>query len=174
MKILLLCFSSSRPCRLHFRQSACLSRASMRGLKSEGPYWSSSKSEVRALVPAGWVAAVHEPLYWANIAGLSGTGMCTFDFDLSNITSIDRRTVLRFTCWEKYLLRPSWNPRHKPPSHCLACSCQTLWWWIFHGLLRLTPNHCCHQEATTNPPTAAITSWVLVLHRAVKLSRRVN
>lgn len=74
--------------------------------------------------------------------------MCTFDFDLPNITSIDRRTVLCFTCWEKHLVRPSWKPRHKPPLHYPGLLLTSLGWWIFHGLLRPSPNHCCHLLAT--------------------------
>lgn len=96
--------------------------------------------------------------------------MCTFDFDLPNITSIDRRTVLCFTCWEKHLLGPSWKPGHKPPLHYPGCRWQA-----------------CDDESSMvcwdptlitaviywqlpYPLTTAITSWVIVVHRAEKTS----
>lgn len=87
--------------------------------------------------------------------------MCTFDFDLPNITSIDRRTVLCFTCWEKHLLRPSWKPGHKPPLHYPGCCWQSC---------DDEPSMVCWELAliTTviywqllHPLATAITSWVI-------------
>lgn len=92
--------------------------------------------------------------------------MCTFDFDLPNITSIDRRTVLCFTCWGKHLLRPSWKSRHKPPLHypgfcwqaCDDESSMVCW--------DLTLITAVIYWQLPYPLTTAITSWVIVVHRA--------
>lgn len=92
--------------------------------------------------------------------------MCTFDFDLSNITSIDRRTVLCFTRWEKYLLGPSWKPRHKPPLHYPGCCWQALddeSSMVCWGLaLIMTVIYL----QLLYPLTTAITSQVIMVHRA--------
>lgn len=92
--------------------------------------------------------------------------MCTFDFDLPNITSIDRRTVLCFTCWEKHLLRPSWKPGHKPPLHypgsCWqACDDESS--MVCWGLALITT---VIYWPLLYPLTTAITSWVIMVHRA--------
>lgn len=92
--------------------------------------------------------------------------MCTFDFDLSNITSIDRRTVLCFTRWEKYLLRPSWKPRHKPPLHYPGCCWQALddeSSMVCWGLALIM---AVIYLQLLYPLTTAITSQVIVVHRA--------
>lgn len=92
--------------------------------------------------------------------------MCTFDFDLPNITSIDRRTVLCFTCWEKHLPRPSWKPGHKPPLHYPGC-CWQAWddesSMVCWGLALIT---AVIYWQLPYPLTMAITSRVIVVHRA--------
>lgn len=92
--------------------------------------------------------------------------MCTFDFDLSNITSIDRRTVLCFTCWEKHLPRPSWKPGHKPPLHYPGC-CWQAWddesSMVCWGLALITAGIYWQLPY---PLTTAITSQVIMVHRA--------
>lgn len=92
--------------------------------------------------------------------------MCTFDFDLPNITSIDRRTVLCFTCWEKHLPRPSWKPGHKPPLHYPGC-CWQAWddesSMVCWGLALIT---AVIYWQLPYPLTTAITSRVIVVHRA--------
>lgn len=92
--------------------------------------------------------------------------MCTFDFDLPNITSIDRRTVLCFTCWEKHLLRPSWKPGHKPPLHYPGC-CWQAWddesSMVCWGLALITT---VIYWQLPYPLTTAITSQVIMVHRA--------
>lgn len=52
--------------------------------------------------------------------------MCTFDFDLPNISSIDRHTVLCFSCWEKRSLGPSYEPGHRPSLH-YPSGCWQVW-----------------------------------------------
>lgn len=92
--------------------------------------------------------------------------MCTFDFDLPNITSIDRRTVLCFTCWEKHLLGPSWKPGHEPPLHYPGCcwqACDDESSMVCWGLALIT---AVIYWQLPYPLTMAITSWVIVVHRA--------
>lgn len=92
--------------------------------------------------------------------------MCTFDFDLSNITSIDRRTVLCFTCWEKHLLRTNWKPGHKPPLHYPGCCWQALddeSSMVCWGLALIT---AVIYWQLSYPLTTAITSLVIVVHRS--------
>lgn len=92
--------------------------------------------------------------------------MCTFDFDLPNITSIDRRTVLCFSCWEKHLPRPSWKPGHKPPLHYPGC-CWQAWddesSMVCWGLALIT---AVIYWQLPYPLTTAITRRVIVVHRA--------
>lgn len=91
--------------------------------------------------------------------------MRTFDFDLPNITSIDRRTVLCFTCWEMHLLGPSWKPGHKPPLHYPGC-CWQAWddesSMVCWGLALIT---AVIYWQLPYPLTTAITSWVIVVRR---------
>lgn len=92
--------------------------------------------------------------------------MCTFDFDLPNITSIDRRTVLCFTCWEKHLLGPSWKPGHEPPLHYPGCcwqACDDESSMVCWGLALIT---AVIYWQLPYPLTTAITSWVIMVHRA--------
>lgn len=91
--------------------------------------------------------------------------MYTFDFDLPNITSIDRCTVLRFTCWEKHLLRPSWKPGHKPPLHYPGCrwqSCDDESSMVCWDLALIT---AVIYWQLLYPLTTAITSWVIMVHK---------
>lgn len=96
--------------------------------------------------------------------------MCTFDFDLPNITSIDRRTVLCFTWWEKHLPMPSYKPGHKPPLHYPSC-CWQAWddesSMVCWGLDLITT---VIYRQPPYPLTTAIRSWVIVVHRAGNLS----
>lgn len=96
--------------------------------------------------------------------------MCTFDFDLPNITSIDRRTVLCFTCWEKHLLRPSWKPGHKLPLH-YPSGCWQAWddesSMVCWGLALIT---AVIYWQLPYPLTTAITSRVIMVHRAQSTS----
>lgn len=87
--------------------------------------------------------------------------MCTFDFDLPNITSIDWRTVLCFTCWGKHLLWPCWKPGHKPPLRWQACDEESS--MVYWDLDLIT---AVIYWQLPQPPTMAITSWVIVEHRA--------
>lgn len=123
-------------------------------------------SEVQALVPAGWV----DSCLWATLLGLHSRAEWRwdvhFDFDLSNLTSIDRRTVLCFTCREKHLLRTSWKPRHKPPLYYPGCCWQALddeSSMVCWGLALIT---AVIYWQLSYPLTTAITSQVIVAHRA--------
>lgn len=96
--------------------------------------------------------------------------MCTFDFDLPNITSIDRRTVLCFTWWEKHLPRPRYKPGHEPPLHYPGC-CWQAWddesSMVCWGLDLIT---AVIYRQLPYPLTTAIRIRVIVVHRAVNLS----
>lgn len=136
---------SALPCTLVLLTvSVCLSRASMKGLKSERPYWSSSMSEVQALVPAGWV----DSCPWATLLGQHRRAEWSWD--------------LHFWFW--FLQHHFYWLTHCPPLYLLGealaeallearaqatitlsgIPLTRLQWWIFHGLLRPVPNHCCY------------------------------
>lgn len=131
-------------------QWACLSRACMKGLSGgpllivlyeKSPGISSSRvsrqlsmSHSTGPTQQGWVAP----------------GCALFDFDLPDITSIDVPPSWLRVVGGRRDRRPR-NPGCRPgggqPLHYPGLLLTSSGWWIFHGPLRLGPNHCCHLQA---------------------------
>lgn len=140
--------SPEGPCTSDSSKSVCLSHACMKGLKGEGPYWSSSMSEVQALVPAGWL----DSCLWATLLGLHRRAEWSWDVHFW-FWSSQHHFYWPTHCPVLYLLREAlagasleaWTQATIALSELLLTS---LWWWILYGLLRPSPNHCCHLPAT--------------------------
>lgn len=118
-------------------------------------------SEVQALVPAGWV----DSCPWATLLGLHSRAEWSWDVHFW-FWSPQHHFYWPMHCPVPYLLRPCWKPGHKPPLHYPGCRWQAcddessmvcwdpalitavIYWQLLY------------------PLTTAITSWVIMVHRA--------
>lgn len=115
---------------------------------AEGPYWSSTMSEVQALVPAEWV----DSRPWATLLGLHSGAERGWDVHFwfwSPQHHIYWPTRCPVLCSLREALAgvqlQTWTPAIITLSQLLLTS---LGWWTFHGPPRPRLNHWCHLQAT--------------------------
>lgn len=105
-------------------------------------------SEVQALVPAGWV----DSCPWATLLGLHSRAEWSWDVHFW-FWSPQHHFYWPMHYPVPYLLREALaeallETRTQATVALSGLPLTSLWWWIFHGLLRPSPNHCCHLLAT--------------------------
>lgn len=105
-------------------------------------------SEVQALVPAGWL----DSCLWATLLVLHSRAEWSWDVHFW-FWSLQHQFYWPTHCLVLYLLREalaeaSLEARTQAAAALSRLPSTSLWWWIFHGLLRPGSNHCCHLLAT--------------------------